>query len=210
MRVQRARAKKRLSAHLERDKRWDKLAILCDSQKHITNLDVHCKTCLKHFNSSTNQNQRNERAVELLPRRGQAAAVAAKAQGDAVDEPRRLVHDLVQQRRRGGVLCAVQLRHKLSEASQVAPQYPVHTELRQRNREGAKAQREAHAASVRTPAQMPFAAVVIAAPRSCEKRSRSEKSPSSWRAARGGFNVPVSAMIPLSSAMTSGLEGSIQ
>ena len=50
----------------ERDKRWDKLTILCDSQKHITCLDIHCNACLKHLNSSTDQNQRNERDEDIL------------------------------------------------------------------------------------------------------------------------------------------------
>ena len=50
----------------ERDKRWNKLTILCDSQKHITYLDIHCNACLKHFNSSIDQNQRNERDEDLL------------------------------------------------------------------------------------------------------------------------------------------------
>ena len=48
------------------NKRWDKLTILCDSQKHITCLNIHCKACLKHFNSSIDQNQRNERDEDLL------------------------------------------------------------------------------------------------------------------------------------------------
>ena len=45
---------------------WDKLTTLCDSQKHITCLDIHCNECLKHFNSSLDQNQRNERDEDLL------------------------------------------------------------------------------------------------------------------------------------------------
>ena len=40
----------------ERDKRWDRLTFLCDCQKHITCLDIHYNACLKHSNSSTNQN----------------------------------------------------------------------------------------------------------------------------------------------------------
>ena len=40
----------------ERDKRWDELTILCDSQKQTTCLDIHYNACLKHSNSSTNQN----------------------------------------------------------------------------------------------------------------------------------------------------------
>ena len=47
----------------ERDKRWDKLTIQCDSQKHIT---IHCNACLKHFNSSVDRNQRYERDENLL------------------------------------------------------------------------------------------------------------------------------------------------
>ena len=35
----------------ERDKRWDRLTILCVCQKHITCLDVHYNACLKHSNS---------------------------------------------------------------------------------------------------------------------------------------------------------------
>ena len=44
----------------------DNLTILCDSQKHITCLDIHCNACLKHFNSSIDQNQRRERDEDLL------------------------------------------------------------------------------------------------------------------------------------------------
>ena len=40
----------------ERDKRWDRLTILCDSQKHTTCLDMHYSACLKHYNSSTDRN----------------------------------------------------------------------------------------------------------------------------------------------------------
>ena len=39
----------------ERDKRWDRLTILCDSQKHTTCLDIHYNACSKHCNSSTDQ-----------------------------------------------------------------------------------------------------------------------------------------------------------
>ena len=39
----------------ERDKRWDSLTFLCDSQKHTTCLDIHCNACLKHLNSPTHQ-----------------------------------------------------------------------------------------------------------------------------------------------------------
>ena len=46
--------------------RKNKLTILCDSQKHITYLDIHCNACLKHFSSSINQSQRNERDEDLL------------------------------------------------------------------------------------------------------------------------------------------------
>ena len=40
----------------ERDKRWDTLTILCDSQKNTTCLDIHCNACLKLSFSSTDQN----------------------------------------------------------------------------------------------------------------------------------------------------------
>ena len=58
--------KQALVSALERDKRWDKLTIQCDSQKHITYLDIHCNACLKHFNSSIDQNQRKERDEDSL------------------------------------------------------------------------------------------------------------------------------------------------
>ena len=40
----------------ERDKRWDRLTILCDSQKHTTCLDIHYNVRLKHSDSSTDRN----------------------------------------------------------------------------------------------------------------------------------------------------------
>ena len=66
VRVQRARENKRLSAHRSATSVGIKLTILCDSQKHITCLDSHCNACLKHFNSSIDQNQRNVRDEDLL------------------------------------------------------------------------------------------------------------------------------------------------
>ena len=57
---QRTRARQALPQDLGR------FTILCDSQKHITNLDIHCNACLKYFNSSTDQNQRNERDEDSL------------------------------------------------------------------------------------------------------------------------------------------------
>ena len=38
-----------------RDKRWDRLTTLCDSQKHTTCLDKHYNGRLKHSHSSTDQ-----------------------------------------------------------------------------------------------------------------------------------------------------------
>ena len=71
-RVQRAQAPMRRTALVSarrRDcarQRPNKFTILCDSQKHITCLDVHCNACWKHFNSSTDQNQKTERDEDLL------------------------------------------------------------------------------------------------------------------------------------------------
>ena len=71
-RVQRAQAPVRRTALVSarrRDcarQRPNKFTILFNSQKHITCLDVHCNACWKHFNSSTDQNQKTERDEDLL------------------------------------------------------------------------------------------------------------------------------------------------
>ena len=60
---------RRLSAHqsaTSATQDLNKFSILCDSQKYTTCLDVHYSACLKHFNSSMDQSQRNERDEDLL------------------------------------------------------------------------------------------------------------------------------------------------
>ena len=47
MRVQHARANKRLSAHRSATSAGTNSPLQCDSQKHITYLDIHCNACLR-------------------------------------------------------------------------------------------------------------------------------------------------------------------
>ena len=60
---------KRLSAHQSATSTTldlNRVSILCDSQKHITCLDTHHKTYLKHFHSSMDHNQRYERDEDFV------------------------------------------------------------------------------------------------------------------------------------------------
>ena len=53
---------RRLSAHqsaTSATQDLNRFSFLCDSDKYTTCLDIYCKVCLKHFNSSIDQNQRN-------------------------------------------------------------------------------------------------------------------------------------------------------
>ena len=66
VRVQRARANKRLSAHRSATSAGTN-SPFCVILKNISpKLDIHCNACLKHFNSSIDQNQTNERDEDLL------------------------------------------------------------------------------------------------------------------------------------------------
>ena len=60
---------RRLSAHqsaTSATQDLNRFSFLCDSENYTTCLDIHCNACLKHFNSSMDQNQRNEMDEDLL------------------------------------------------------------------------------------------------------------------------------------------------
>ena len=60
---------RRLSAHqsaTSATQDLNRFPFLCDSENFSTCLDIYCNAGLKHFNSSIDQNQRNERDEDLL------------------------------------------------------------------------------------------------------------------------------------------------
>ena len=66
VRVQRARANKRLSAHRSATSAGTNSPFCVILKNMSPKLDIHCNACLQHFNSSIDQNQRNERDEDLL------------------------------------------------------------------------------------------------------------------------------------------------